>query len=364
LLLEERKKGKREFGTVGIAVLDAGVDLTNNAPCHNNLKVWSTRQLQNNKKLIYIPEDPNSHGSLVEGSMVGNGCGIIQPVHYQHVSINILKGQSHDEIGQSDFKTFFEALEAACDSSASIVNVSMQLRHETDHGKISRFCNLCCESSDKIFVIAAGNKKQNLDDNLSLDPVRALTNVVIVGALRGQMENEMYPQSNFGRCTVSCMFAGENIKSTMSLAEYHSSLGGVRNLSMLMRHDRSNVCRPTCCNTCNMYKICIVCKQLPWHTKSRTTTAGTSIAAPQVAPLITLQRIIHPDWTAEQLIASGLTTIQRCVAEDWILNLFQIPVAYYPQGRLYCYLMTSNLLIPHLYLDSLDIDFAFMYLHL
>jgi hypothetical protein len=76
--------------------------------------------------------------------MVGNGCGIIQPVHYQHVSINMYqifwKGESHDEIGQSDFKTFFEALEAACDSSASIVNVSMHLCRETDHEKISRFC--------------------------------------------------------------------------------------------------------------------------------------------------------------------------------------------------------------------------------
>jgi hypothetical protein len=58
LLLEERKKGKwkfgKQFGTVGIAVLDAGVDLTNNALCQDNLKVWSTKRLQNNKKLTYI----------------------------------------------------------------------------------------------------------------------------------------------------------------------------------------------------------------------------------------------------------------------------------------------------------------------
>jgi subtilisin family serine protease len=210
------------------------------------------------------PIDDHNHGTHVAGTIgaVGdNGLGVTG-VNWD---VQIMALKFLNASGSGSVSAAVEALNYAVANGATISNNSWG---DYNFSQSLRDAIAAAQAADHIFVAAAGNGifggiPVNNDSFPFYPASYNVDNIVAVAAT--DHEDDIAPFSNFGATTVDLGAPGVNILST---------------------------------------------------TRNQTYSAfsGTSMATPHVSGVIALIRDLHPEWTADQVIAQVLSTVDPIVA--------------------------------------------------
>jgi hypothetical protein len=221
------QEGSRE---IIVAVIDTGID-----PNHKDLmkSIWHdpSRPQSNQFGMNFVnpgknPIDVHGHGTHVAG-IIGSefdpALGISGVAH--HVSIMPLKYYSEGSSGVVNLNHTIEAINFAVDHGARVINYSGGGPEfsEREYRAIKR-----AEAKGVIFVAAAGNESQNIDEvqnyyfpasysnpHLPVYQKTGLkrpTNMIVVAA--NNLQNDLIPASDWGK-SVDVAAPGEEILSTL-----------------------------------------------------------------------------------------------------------------------------------------------------
>ncbi|NBU20794.1 serine protease [bacterium] len=219
------QEGSRD---IVVAVIDTGIDPNHQALSKNLWKDPSDKKGKFGKNFVdpeCNPIDEHGHGTHVAGIIgaeLDRELGTSGVAH--RVSLMPIKYYSESNSGTVNLSNTIQAIHYAIDHGAKIINYSGGGPEfsEQEYLAIKK-----AESKGILFIAAAGNEKQNIDQSNNFYfpasysnpaafrnlPHSPLKNIVVVAATN--KKNDLIPASNWGKTSVDVAAPGEDILSTL-----------------------------------------------------------------------------------------------------------------------------------------------------
>lgn len=219
----EAWKIEKGSSNVVVAVVDTGID-SNHPDLSPN--VWRAKDGKYGWDYTVNKADPvdfHGHGTHVAGIIgaVSNPKSGIAGVA-QKVSIMAVKYYSDSNSGAVNLRNTIRAIEFAVENGAKIINYS---GGGPEFSQAEYLAIKKAEAKGVLFVAAAGNERQNVDEaqNFYYPSAYGLQNMISVAAT--DINNRLIASSNWGKKHVDVAAPGENIYSTLPGGRYGSMSG-------------------------------------------------------------------------------------------------------------------------------------------